>query len=510
MVLKKACWTFGALETGRKLSLDSRRLHILIQMLIEQDMHDQAFIIGREFLQKQEFELYKEYFHHVHQDISKNRVYAEAHKNLLGEDILETKRKLRELKKQKSLEQEIFLKKLASQNAMARKQQKAEFLLLQNPNEAIFTKKIEPIDEKSSVINLSSKDMVNSTPSHSIATSFSVQNLLNNEYPTITLEEYGYRVKKNFLFVPTKNGLLKVMDHFKSQTHIGVDTEFKGTALSLISFASTSLVAVFDVFLLKSIPEFLDFVKFILMDSKIDILVHSFKTDQYVLNYNFKILDPLKMNHVIELNDLIKDPNTGKKLGMLQMSELVLKRTYSKSYQRTNWLARPLSDEKIYWAGLDGVIPLQIFISHIIENPQCKPTYYKYEEPEILPSVVLLPSTSGKQKKSKKPRPAQDSQTEGPGHTLKSNTLMSRRDSVSTIQSTSTKSISIKSYAVGHSKDQQDSYNKEKTTTRGGPYRGRGNVRGGRGGHAQENKKAPTAAAANRGGMSKSRGGAKS
>jgi hypothetical protein len=40
MVLKKACWTFGALETGRKLSLDSRRLHILIQMLIEQDMHD--------------------------------------------------------------------------------------------------------------------------------------------------------------------------------------------------------------------------------------------------------------------------------------------------------------------------------------------------------------------------------------------------------------------------------------------------------------------------------------
>jgi len=113
---------------------------------------------------------------------------------------------------------------------------------------------------------------------------------------------------------------------------------------------------------------------------------------------------------------------------------------------------------------------------------------------------VLLPSTSGKQKKSKKPRTVQDSQTEGPGHTLKSNTLMSRRDSVSTIQSTSTKSISIKSYAVGHSKDQQDSYNKVKTTTRGGPYRGRGNVRVGRGGHAEEKKKAPIAAA-NRGCM---------
>lgn len=158
--------------------------------------------------------------------------------------------------------------------------------------------------------------------------------------------------------MPTKVSLLKVIDHFKSQTHLGADTEFKGTALSLICLASTSLVAVFDVFLLKGVPEFLDFLKYILIDSKIDIIVHSFKTDQYVLNYNFKALDPLKMNHVIELNELIKDPVSGKKLGMLQMSELVLKRTYSKSYQRTNWLSRPLSDEKIYWAGLDGVIPL--------------------------------------------------------------------------------------------------------------------------------------------------------
>lgn len=116
MVLKKACWTFGALETGRKLCLDSRRLHILIQMLIEQDMHDQALIIGREYLQKQEFELYKEYFSNVAKDHSKNRVYADAHKALLGEDILETKRKLRELKKQKISEQESFLKKLATSN----------------------------------------------------------------------------------------------------------------------------------------------------------------------------------------------------------------------------------------------------------------------------------------------------------------------------------------------------------------------------------------------------------
>lgn len=101
----------------------------------------------------------------------------------------------------------------------------------------------------------------------------------------------------------------------------------------------------------------------------------------------------------MELNELIKDPVTGKKLGMLQMSEMVLKRTYSKSYQRTNWLARPLSDEKIYWAGLDALIPLQIFISYIIENPHFKSQYYTYEEPEVLPTLMPLPSASGKGKK---------------------------------------------------------------------------------------------------------------
>lgn len=167
--------------------------------------------------------------------------------------------------------------------------------MIKYPDEAIFTKKVEPVDEKSSKFNLSSKEQVQSTPSHSVATSFSVQNLLKNEYPTITMEEYGYRAKKSFLFVPTKNGLLKVVDHFKSQTHLGVDTEFKGTALSLISLASTSLVAVFDVFQLKTVPEFLDFIKFILIESKIDLIVHSFKTDQYVLQHNFKALDPLNM-----------------------------------------------------------------------------------------------------------------------------------------------------------------------------------------------------------------------
>ena len=104
------------------------------------------------------------------------------------------------------------------------------------------------------------------------------------------------------------------------------------------------MVAVFDVFALISEPEFIDFIQFILLESKIDLIGHSIKTDQYVLHYNFKQFNPYLMKRVIELNDVIKDPESGSKMGMLKMSETILGKTYSKTYQRSNWLRRPLSD----------------------------------------------------------------------------------------------------------------------------------------------------------------------
>ena len=62
-------------------------------------MHEQAMVIAKEYLQRKEFELYLEYFNGISKETSKNRIFAEAHKTLLGEDILETKRRLRTLKK---------------------------------------------------------------------------------------------------------------------------------------------------------------------------------------------------------------------------------------------------------------------------------------------------------------------------------------------------------------------------------------------------------------------------
>lgn len=108
------------------------------------------------------------------------------------------------------------------------------------------------------------------------------------------------------------------------------------------------------------------------------------------------------MNRVIELNELIKNPDTDRKLGMLQMTEMVLSKTYSKTYQRSNWLRRPLSDKQIYWAALDAVLPLQIFIAHFLEYPSCKVNFYTYCTPEVLPKVVPMPSNVPKSTKVRK------------------------------------------------------------------------------------------------------------
>jgi hypothetical protein len=71
LILKKACWAFGAFETGKKLYQDKRRLKILINLLIEQDLHPQAFIIARDFLTKEEIYEYGDSFEMVRRDISK-------------------------------------------------------------------------------------------------------------------------------------------------------------------------------------------------------------------------------------------------------------------------------------------------------------------------------------------------------------------------------------------------------------------------------------------------------
>ena len=73
-------------------------------MLIEQDMQPIAFLIAREFLDTSEALLYNDFFKMVPKDLSKNKIIAEAHMDLLGEDILKTKKKLKGLKKIKEKE----------------------------------------------------------------------------------------------------------------------------------------------------------------------------------------------------------------------------------------------------------------------------------------------------------------------------------------------------------------------------------------------------------------------
>lgn len=259
-------------------------------------MQPQAYLIARDFLSREELEMYDELFDMVPRDISKNKVYAEAHKTLLGEDILITKKKLRNLKRKKKKEAVRAQKRLERQNKAMRKKAVKERLEEKFPTESMFIKKVEPKDDVSKFSSKATSSatrhghvpMSSPTLSQTTSTNLTCKTQDTSKLSKITLEEYGYESRKNCLFIPSINSFLKVKKHFETQSHLGFDSEFKGTALSLICIASSSLVAVFDVFSLIAYPEFIDFLKFILMESRINVIGHSLKTDQYVINYNFK------------------------------------------------------------------------------------------------------------------------------------------------------------------------------------------------------------------------------
>ena len=372
LIIKKACWAFGAFETGKKLREDKKRIKILISLLIEQDMHPQAFIIARDFLSKEEIYSYESTFEMVPKDISKKKVYAEAHEALTNENILVTKKRLRQLKKKLEVKQKREAEKLRRKNRAMR-----------NP-EMVFVKKSEVVK---------AAEAIQATKEHKLA----------------SVEDFGYEHKKTVLFIPNLRALKNVTEHFLEQKILGFDSEFKGLSLSTIQLASHDKVAIFDVNTLGDHTEFTDFMKQIMIDSEISLVAHTFKTDGYVIHQNFKMLDPYQMKHIYELNELILEQTTGKKIGMIKMAEMFLNTTMTKSYQRTNWLRRPLTDDQIAYAALDAILPLKIFEKFSKGlGSSVSLRFYSYQPPEVLPKDI-----KAKKKKKKKKRKQKKKEKEG-------------------------------------------------------------------------------------------------
>jgi len=339
VIVKQSCLAFGAFETAKKISHDKEKIHILISQLIEEFLTPTAYLIAKNFLAEEERTEYNENFQDLEnpEEITRNKLSGELHLKLTGESILETKKKLRALKKEK----------IAKEKEEAKK------------NKEIPTHNKEGV-----------------------------------EY--LTLEEFNF-VRENFFFVPTTRSFALVKDRFLAAKIIGFDTEFVGGDLSTITLAIEDFVAVFDMVALKKATEVSDFMKTILTSTEIEIVAHTFRTDAYVINESLGI-DPYSIEKVLDLTEIVKEGETENRLGLQKMVQLYFEKALNQYYKRQDWGARPIEEEMISYAALNGFIVLKIFMMYESkpENTVKGMKYYDYDPPKGNPIRGRAPAKTKK------------------------------------------------------------------------------------------------------------------
>ena len=172
----------------------------------------------------------------------------------------------------------------------------------------------------------------------------------------------------------------------------------------MIQVATDDKVLIIDVLNFEKGKELNLFLRKLLLESEVKILSHTFKTDGYVLEHA-KGLNPVDMKRIVELSDIIMDEETGGRVGMRFMAEHFLKKSLKKGYQRTNWLARPLSENAIKYATMEAVLPLLIFKEFTKKNPEFEISgFYAYSPPDVPPSSRAAKQKDKRKKKKTKKR----------------------------------------------------------------------------------------------------------
>ena len=172
----------------------------------------------------------------------------------------------------------------------------------------------------------------------------------------------------------------------------------------MVQVATRDKVLIIDVINYEKGKELNIFLRKLLVESEVKILAHTFKTDGYVLEHA-KSMNPLDMKRIVELSDIIMDEETGDRVGMRFLSENFLKRSLKKGYQRTNWLARPLSENAIKYAVMEAVLPLLIFEEFKKQNPKFEISqFYAYVPPDVPPSSRAVKKKDKRKKTKRKKR----------------------------------------------------------------------------------------------------------
>lgn len=331
----------------------------MLQLLIDEDLVESSFLLGRKFLGEEEFATFaqREEFSAVNkEELTVSQVTGTLHEKLTGESLKDTR------KRERSARRDAQKARRAAQREQ--KQAKKE----------TAAKAVEKTPRE--------------IPTHSKE---------GLEY--LRLAEYGFK-RENFFFVPTARSFLKIKDHFLEQSIIGFDAEYHEGKVSTVTLASEEMVAVLDMYGLRKNKEVREYVAQILLSEDIEIVAHTFRLDAYYMSQYLEI-DPSKIAKVLDLTEFVMEEGSENRMGLRQMVTKFTGKALNQYYKKKKWNQRPLPVDMIDYAGLNGFIVLKIFLMHDKESEGTEhPSYYKYEEPSNLPTFEKKPRT----KKPSKPR----------------------------------------------------------------------------------------------------------
>jgi len=132
---------------------------------------------------------------------------------------------------------------------------------------------------------------------------------------------------------------------------------------SILQCGSENFSLIFDLFAMKNIPKFSEFIQELFMSEKVRKIGHCFmKNDFKNLNDAYPNSGFKKINNFIDLLSIYETLTNNKiNISLTNLSSLVLGKPISKQMQKTNWEVRPLSKKQRKYAIGDVAVALAIY-----------------------------------------------------------------------------------------------------------------------------------------------------
>jgi hypothetical protein len=379
IVVRQSCLNFGAVETAKKLQDSPEKLQVLLDLMIAEELVESAYLLGKKFLSEEDFATFseREEFADVDPETVKvSLITGSLHEKLTGEPIQDTRKRLRQERRDAAKAKKAALR--------AERAAKAEKAVKAKPSAKEGRRAAEPKRKREA-------------PTHT-----------KEGLEFLTLSEFGFK-RENYYFVPTIRSFFKIKDHFLEQKVIGFDAEYHLGWISTITLASENMVAVLDMISLRKNKEVNEYLKTILLSEDIEKVTHTFRTDAYYLSQNLDI-DPLKIAKVLDLTEIVKEEGSDNRIGLKTMVENQFNKAINQYYKKSKWGNRPIQQEMIDYAALNGFIVLKIFLDYDEKNSEEGQKYYAYEAPKN-----IIDFTKQREAEAKKKSALKKSQKGGKG-----------------------------------------------------------------------------------------------